>query len=241
MTSRSFYDLMLTGCLATTIGCASTATSNTPRTAKEQLLLSNAVDRSLDKVDFTPLTGLKVYVEEKYLESVDKPYIVGSIRHRVMRAGGKIVAKAEDAEIAMEIRSGGVGTDTSESYFGTPEIALPGMLTVPEVRLIEKKSQYGYAKLGLVLYDAQTNDILGDGGVALAQSDDNNVFAFGIGPFQSGSLMGDVDRASFTPRGSNGRMLPSNVAFARRSEIRDVPGVSGEPGIHFASSSKESE
>lgn len=235
MSSNTYFQLLIAGCLAATVGCASTVTSNTARTAKEQMLLSNAVDRSLNKVDFTPLDGQTVYVEEKYLDSVDKPYIVGSIRHRVMRAGGRIVDKAEDASIAMEIRSGGVGTDTSESYLGTPEIALPGMLTVPEIRLVEKKSQFGYAKIGLVLYETESKQILGNGGVSMAQADDNNVFALGIGPFQSGSLKGDIRTATQSQPGATRRKMPTTVAFNTRNPMM------GDPSIQFASGSKELE
>lgn len=232
MSSRILFTFVMAGCLATTIGCASTVTSNTARTAKEQLLLSNAVDRSLQKVDFSPLNGQNVFIDEKYLDCVDKPYIVGSIRHRVMRAGGHVVAKAEDAGIVMEMRSGGVGTDTSESFLGTPEIALPGMLTIPEIRLVERKSQFGYAKIGLVLYEAGTNTILGDGGVSMAQADDNNTFYFGIGPFQNGSLGRSIDQAVYTPRGSGQRALPTTVAFGARG------GQFQEPDIQFASGSR---
>ena len=140
----SFYRLcalqvyVLTGML---VGCASTATTNTARTAKEQMLLSNAVDQSLAKVDFTPLFDQKVFVEEKYLECVDKPYVLGSIRHRVMRAGGFLADKAEDADVVMEVRSGGVGTDSTEQFLGTPEIALPGMLTVLAVFVVAVEAQ----------------------------------------------------------------------------------------------------
>lgn len=213
-------------------GCASTKTSNTARTAKEQMLLSNAVDQSLNKVDFTPLQTQKVFVQEKYLECVDKPYVVGSVRHRVMRSGGILVDKAEDASVVMELRSGGVGTDTSESYLGTPEIALPGMLTIPEIRLAEKKSQYGFAKLGLVIYDAESRQVLGQGGLAMAQSDDENWYVGGLGPFQTGSLKGDVERAKFRPRGMSSRRLPSTVAFNTK------PNVGEEPYIQFASETK---
>ena len=211
-------------------GCTSSITSNTARTAKEQMLLSDAVEQSLSKVDFSPLTGQQVYVEEKYLECVDKPFVVGSIRHQVMRSGGRLVAAADTADVIMELRSGGVGTDTSEAFLGTPEIALPGMLTIPEIRIAERKTQFGYAKLGLVLYDAKNLQVLGEGGMSLAQSDDNNWFMFGVGPFQNGSLKKDVNRAKM-PRenGSNGP-IPTEVAFII------APNVSEDiPDIQFAS------
>lgn len=216
-------------------GCASTATSNTARTAKEQMLLSNAVDQSLDKVDFTPLYRQKVLVEEKFLECVDKPYVVGSVRHRVMRAGGILVSDAEQAEVVMELRSGGVGTDTAESYVGTPEIALPGMLTIPEIRLAERKTQYGYSKIGMVIYDKSSGKVLGDGGMSMAQADDNNWYVFGVGPFQNGSLKGDVEKSRMIPRGMRQRQLPAMVAFGTREDLVE------EPFIQFASGTKEKE
>lgn len=217
------------------LGCASTKTSNTARTAKEQMLLSNAVDQSLEKVDFTPLYDQKVFLQEKYLECVDKPYVVGSVRHRVLRAGGYVVDKPEDADIVMEVRSGGVGTDTNESFLGTPEIALPGMLTIPEIRLAERKSQFGYAKIGLVLFDADSKKILGDGGVAMAESNDSNSFVMGIGPFQNGTLKSDVRSARESTPGMRRRALPTTVAFGTRSDINP------DTSVQFASDSKTAE
>ena len=194
------------------------------------MLLSDAVEQSLSKIDFSPLTGQQVYVEEKYLECVDKPFVVGSIRHQVLRAGGRLVASADTADVIMELRSGGVGTDTSEAFLGTPEIALPGMLTIPEIRLAERKTQYGYAKLGLVLYDAKSLQVQGKGGMSLAQSDDNNWFMFGVGPFQNGSLKRDVATAQMPRGGRSSGPIPTEVAF------RITPNVSEDiPDIQFTS------
>jgi len=222
---------ILFGCLA---GCTSSVTSNTARTAKEQLLLSDAVERSLRKVDFRSLGGQQVYVEEKYLECVDKPFVLGSVRHQIMRHGGRIVDAVDAADVVMELRSGGVGTDTAESFLGTPEIALPGMLTVPEIRLTERKTQYGYAKIGMVLYDAKTRQVLGDGGLALAQSDDSNWYVFGVGPIQRGSLKSSVTTANSGGPVRN-RALSNAVAF-RSPTPTDVPPADE---VQFASSGKE--
>jgi len=232
MSSSKLTTLCATALLFVTVGCASTVTSNTARTAKEQMLVSNAVDQSLDKVDFTPLYEQTVFVDDQYLECVDKPYIVGSVRHRVMRAGGFLAPKMEDAKIVMELRSGGVGTDTSESYLGTPEIALPGLLTLPEIRLAERKAQFGFSKIGMVIYEQETKKVLGDGGLAMARSDDNNWFVFGVGPFQNGSLKRDVTRAATVPAGMYRRELPSTVAFGTTSDHEH------QSTIQFASDKK---
>lgn len=196
------------------------------------MLLSNAVDQSLDKVDFTPLYGQRVLVEDKYLDCVDKGYLVGSVRHRIMRAGGTLAATADDSDVVMELRSGGVGTDTSESFVGLPEITLPGMLTIPEVRLTERKTQNGYSKLGMVIYDAKSRQVLGDGGMSMAQADDSNWYVFGMGPWQNGSLKGDIATARRIPHGMKTSRLPTLVAF-------DSPSNKPPGAIRYASDAEE--
>jgi len=49
MSPRAISSALLLAALA---GCTTAQTSNTARTATEQLLLSTAVDQSLDKIDF---------------------------------------------------------------------------------------------------------------------------------------------------------------------------------------------
>ena len=219
---------LILGLVVTATGCTHSSTSNTARTAKEQMLLSNAVDQSLDKVDFTPLFGQKVFVDEKYLECVDKNYVVGSVRHRVMRAGGALAAGADDADVIMEVRSGGVGTDSTEMYLGVPQLPLPAGMQTPEIRLTERKSQYGYSKLGLVLFDAKTKAVLGDGGMSMAQSDDNNWYVLGLGPWQDGTLKGEVATARRIPHGMKMNRLPAQVAF-------ESPSHAGPGAVRYAS------
>jgi hypothetical protein len=137
-------------------GCTSTKQSNTARTATEQLLISNAVDQSLNKIDFTPLAGSSVFVEEKYLDCVDKGYIIGSIRHKLMQAHATIAPKVEEANAIMEIRSGGVGTDVASSFLGIPGFTMPGMISIPDIKMVNRDSQKAVAKIGLLVYDAKS-------------------------------------------------------------------------------------
>jgi hypothetical protein len=232
MSTSRFPSVILLMVLSVGTGCTSTTTSNTARTAKEQMLLSNAVDQSLAKIDFTPLSGQKVFVEDKYLDCVDKGYVVGSIRHQVMRTGGTLAASADDADVVMEVRSGGVGTDTTDAFIGVPELTLPGMITLPEVRFTERKTQYGYSKLGLVLYDAKHKNVLGEGGMSMAQADDNNWYVLGLGPWQDGSLKGDVAASRRIPHGMRTNRVPTNVAF-------DSPEGRSGTAVQYASEARE--
>ena len=110
MSRRVFVHCMVL--MLASMGCSSMKRSDTARTGREQLLISNAVDQSLSKCDFTAFHGAKVYVEEKYLEGVDKGYVIGSIRHRLMLNGAQIAAKPEEADVVgleptMPIRTSG--------------------------------------------------------------------------------------------------------------------------------------
>lgn len=216
-----------------TTGCTTPTTSNTARTAVEQLLISNAVDQSLDKVDFRPFGGRDVHLSETYIEAVDKPYVVGSVRHRLLTAGARLVDKPDNADIIVEVRSGGVGTNTSNTFIGVPEVVLPGMLSLPEVKFAERTRQKGLAKLGLVAYDAKTREVLGHGGLSLAESTDNNWFVAGVGPFRDGSIKDEVRRSTTGEAASKQTTLPSQVAF-----VAPKAAAAAEETIHFASASE---
>lgn len=201
-------------CLVLLLGCTTTKTSNTARTGTEQLLISNAVDQALAKVDFRPMAGKKVLVEEKYLDSVDKGYVVSSVRHHVLHAGGQLATKPEEADIILEMRSGGIGTDNSDAYLGVPGITLPGMVALPDVKLITRSRQSAFAKLGLVAIDAKTHQELGAGGMSLAMSDDNNWYVMGVGPYRQGTMEQEV-KMSLGGGAAMDSALPTTVTFKK--------------------------
>jgi hypothetical protein len=179
---------------AVTAGCATTRKTDTSRTGVEQLLISNAVDQALNKIDFGPLRGETVFIQEKYLEGVDKSYVVGSLRHRILATGAKLVDKEDDSTVVVEVRSGGIGTDSRDSFVGSPQIAVPFPipLQLPEVRLIDTRTQLATAKVAIVAYDTKTRQAIGTGGTSLARSSDINRSVMGVGPFNSGSVREEV-------------------------------------------------
>lgn len=204
---------VLVWCLLICCGCSNMKTTNTARSSTEQMLVSNAVDQALDKIDFRPFSGHAVYLEEKYVDCVDKAYVIGSIRHRLLQVGSRLVDKVDDAEVVVEPRSGSVGTTNSETYVGIPEITLPGMLTLPEVRVATRSQQVGVAKIGVAAYDRKSRSALGVGGMTLARSDDSNLSIFGVGPFQSGSIRNEITRSTSGGAGITRTQLPVQVAF----------------------------
>lgn len=195
-------------------GCATASTSNTARTSVEQLLLANAVDQSLDKCNFSSFNDQNVFLQDKYVDCVDKNYVVASTRHRLFSAGARLVDSPEKADVVVELRAGAVGTTSANSFIGTPQLTLPGMVSIPEVKFAERRKQQAVAKLGLVAYDPKTNEVLGTGGTSLASSNDNNWFMLGVGPYQNGSVKSEVNRSTTGAAARAHGQLPVMVAFA---------------------------
>ncbi len=206
-------------------GCAKNVTSNTARTGTEQLLISNAIDQALDKVDFGAFSGEKIALEEKYLDAVDKSYLMSSIRHRLAYYGATVVSDAKEADIILEARSGAVGTDNSETFYGVPEVVLPGMLSLPEMKLITRSQQRGTAKIGIVAYDAKTHRMLGAGGVSLAVSDLNSWNFMGVGPYKSGTVPQEITSGMNGGTYHRNAQLPYTVTFDSVAPAQDSGNI----------------
>ena len=217
---------VLAGALFVT-GCSTTTTSNTARTGTEQMLISAAIDRALSTVKFSDFSGYKVFIDEKYLDSVDKGYLVGSLRHNVLQAGGSLAPAADAADLVVEIRSGGVGTDGQESFIGIPAIGIPGLpIELPEVKLASRNTRMGSAKLGLVCYDAKTGEAVGLGGQSSALTHNNDTYVMGVGPFRSGSVLSQREK-SVGFNGVGGSFMSNPLHVARGTKVSMVDNPTG--------------
>ncbi|QDT04086.1 hypothetical protein K227x_24740 [Rubripirellula lacrimiformis] len=225
---RPLAALTLIAIAASTItasGCATTKTSNTARTASEQVLISSAIDRAMSNVQFEDFAGYKIFIEEKYLDSVDKGYLVGSLRHRILKAGGSIAASADAADLVLEARSGGVGTDSQESFVGIPSLGIPGMpIELPEIKFASRNTQMGTAKLGLVCYDPKTGKAMGLGGESTALTHNNDTYVLGVGPFRSGTVLDQREKAvGFNGTGGSFMNNPARIARAKPVNMVNRP------------------
>lgn len=183
---------------ASAAGCTTTRTSNTDRTGLEQMLISNAIDQAVDANQFSSVRGRNVFVDEKYLECTDKAYVLGSIRSHVLDNGGRLVDGVDTADMVMEVRSGGVGTDDTEKYVGIPGLSIPGMpIELPEVRLWESNSQFGTAKIAITSFDTQTGRQLENSGNLVARSDNSRWNVLGFSTGDTGSVNRELATASY--------------------------------------------
>jgi hypothetical protein len=181
--------------VAGSLGCGTTRWSDTSRTATEQLLISDAVDRAISEFDFSLLADREVYFDASYLAGVtDEKYIVSSLRQYLLASGCILREEKEDAEYVVEARSGGVGTDRSDVLIGVPAVQVPVVpgtplpSAIPELPLAKSTNQKAVAKLAVFAYNRRTGRPALQTGVDPVVSTAKNSWVFGAGPFKQGSL-----------------------------------------------------
>lgn len=186
-------------------GCGTT----TQKLATEQLLVSEAVDTAVSKIDFHPLSGQKVFLDTSYIKSVkglgfvNSDYIVSSLRQQLAGARCRLQEKREDADIIVEPRVGALGTDAHEVTYGIPQTSAlataASALTstnvgvpLPELSIGRSDSQSGIAKVVIFAFDRESREPIWQSGIAKAESSSKNTWLLGAGPFQRGTIYDGV-------------------------------------------------
>jgi hypothetical protein len=225
--------------VASLVGCGSTRTSNTMRTATEQMLVSDAIDRTVDSIDFTPLAGQSVYFDDDKLEDVvDEGYLVSSLRQHMLASGCILKAKRDEATFVVEPRAGAVGTDNHDLLFGVPAIQMPQVpvaatmpAAIPEIPFAKRRDQRGVAKVAVFAYRRDTGEPVWQSGIVVNTSTANDIWVFGAGPFQRGTI---YEREEFSGKKLVGsdpvelpRTLPVHVASVEDEAMFD--GLSKGP------------
>ncbi|MBI1311490.1 hypothetical protein GC176_09295 [bacterium] len=189
-------------------GCGKTVRSD----ATEQLILSDAVDRSIRNIDFSPLNGRDCYLDTTYIKTTKSPtfvnaeYLTSSLRNQALAAGCRLVEKETDAEVIIEPRVGVLGADQHEVTYGFPSnnvvtqaasvaaatttaapVAAP-IASLPEISLARRAEQTAAAKVAVFAFDAKTKSPIWQSGMSVANSRSRDWWLFGIGPFQSGTI-----------------------------------------------------
>lgn len=187
--------------LLTWVGCGTTREYN----ATQQLVLSDAVDQSVSRIDFRPLSGRKVYLDTSYLRQVkgegfvNADYVISALRQQVVAAGCLIQDSAAESDVIIEARMGTLGADDHSVTFGIPEnnslavatAVIPGapkIPTIPEIALARREAREAAAKVACFAYDRESRAPIWQSGVDNAISTARDTWVFGVGPFQGGSI-----------------------------------------------------
>ena len=171
-------------------GCVNKQRMTEPaRSVGEQLLLSTAIDRALDELDMEAirrLRGVKVFLSEQYLKSLDQEYLIGSLRDLLFSNGVLVVDDVAEAQMIVEVRSGANSLDTAAVTFGIAEDqALPNPLTgapvaLPELAFFKKENSFSVAKVSLVAYRADSREHVFSSRALLGGAYDKHVQLLGL-------------------------------------------------------------
>jgi Family of unknown function (DUF6655) len=188
-----FFGLLV---LTSLVGCGSSRWTDTQRTATEQLLISDAMDRAVSQVDFCALAGKQVFLDSKPLaSSVDSGYLISTLRQHMLASGCLLKDVRAEAEYIVEARSGGIGTDKHQMTLGIPAISVPStplstspVPSIPEIPFIKKTEQQAVTKLALFAYNAKTGRPIWQSGSTPITSNAKDIWVAGAGPFQQGTI-----------------------------------------------------
>jgi len=215
---RPFFLVVIPLALLAT-GCGTTKWSDSARTATEQLLTSDAIERAVMQVDATALAGRKAYLDVSALDKTnDGSYLASSLRHQLLACGVGLAESKADAEVVVEARAGAIGTNRDELMVGIPQTNLTimgvgGML--PEMSAAKRTDQEAVAKISLFAYDRETGMPLWQSGVQNVASRTHDRWYFGAGPFKTGDI-------NDNPRFAGIRLRMPTFRSSKPAELADA-------------------
>lgn len=186
-------------------GCGTTQ----QRTGTEQLLLSDSVDRSVDKLEFGVLSGRKIYLDTTYIRTVkgiafvNSDYIISALRQKLTTSGCMLQDTKDKADYVLEARIGALGTDSLEVTYGLPAsnalsqaatlmTSAPALPTIPEISVGKRNSSLSTSKIVAYAYHRETGTPVWQSGAAISRSDAKDTWVMGAGPLQRGSIYDGV-------------------------------------------------
>ena len=179
-------------------GCATIRVTDPPRTATELFLLSGATTEAVAQLSADALRDRLVWVETQFLSdaretSLELSFLVGDLRAKLLQSGVRIVEKRDQAEIILEVRSGGVSVDRLEFLLGIPGAYIPWAagsvpLATPELSIIKSTRQNGFASVAFVAYVAKTGELIASSGPFVGRTKREDFWIFGTGPRTVGDI-----------------------------------------------------
>jgi hypothetical protein len=107
--------------------------------------------------------------------------------------GALLQEDRQRAIYVVEPRTGAIGTDKNSVLIGVPALSLPPLVpgiptTIPEIALIKNTDQKGVAKIAVFAYNRVTGRALWQSGTKEADSNLEDTWVFGAGPYSRGSI-----------------------------------------------------
>ncbi len=168
-----------------------------PRSATEQFLVSTAAAEAVSQLALEPLRGRTVFVDAQFFAASEQPFVIGELRSRLLMSGARLAGARNDAQIVMEVRSGGVGIDRSDQFIGVPSVVLSGTfgenaegfpLVTPEISLLKNIDQRGIASVAYVAYWRDSGEVVAASGPYVGYTRREDWWYFGLGRGTLGNI-----------------------------------------------------
>ncbi len=242
--------------LFTAAGCGTSKWTDTGRSATEQLLITDAMDRAVSSLDFRALAGKTAYVESSAVKKLtDSEYLISCLRQHMLASGCVLKDDKAAADYIVEVRAGAIGTDRNDVLYGIPAVNIPTAVPVtgvpsqiPEMPIIKKTDQRAVVKLSLFAYNQKTGRPIWQSGAVPEESKAKAVWVLGAGPFQRGTIYNGTefagDRLSLPlidlPQAADGRVSVADEAHFAEPPVEVPPEEKVETAVAASDPQKES-
>ena len=236
-------------------GCGATKSF----TATEQLLMSDAVDSTISKLDFRPLSMQKVFLDTTYAAAAGKvipgvpqpanlvtsDYVISAIRQQMVAAGCLLSEKREDADVICEVRCGALGTDGHSVIYGIPASnvlggvgsLIPGapaaIPAIPELAFAKREHKSAATKVAIFAYDRVTREPVWQSGIAQAGSSARDTWFMGVGPWQYGTIYRGTRFAGKRIKGTGTEEIRTEFAANQINGVDHREGFLFDPERHL--------
>jgi len=184
-------------------GCATIRVTDPYQTADQQFLMSTAIQQAVARLSTDMLRDRTVYVDTQYLNFALPPsqyittpqpapfeqsFLVAELRAKLLKSGVRLMPNKDQAQVVLEVRSGGISVDHEEYLLGIPSVFLPGetgtavSITTPELAILKSTKQYGYASVAIVAYLNKTGEVLALSGPYVGKTFREDYWILGTGP-----------------------------------------------------------
>jgi hypothetical protein len=158
-------------------GCTTERMTDPAATATEELLVTNAVDRSVQNIRLVFPPDSKIFVDTQYYDTdgaVRPKYAIGAVRDALLRSGAHLVEDRKDADTVVDLRAAAQSIDHSSFLLGIPSFPIPiplaGPLQFPEIALFKIDKQTGKSSLALTAYDQKSGTLAASTGAEYGEA-----------------------------------------------------------------------
>jgi hypothetical protein len=143
-------------------GCAFSSRVQTPRTSWEQILATEAIDRSLNQLEWPDMSDKSIFIEiGPPGDVIDDLYLQSRIEVMLTNGGARITRNVDQADYVLTCLVGAIGLDISGRLFGL-EGSAGGLIpfTIPELSIYKTTTRRGFAKTEIHVMDVASSEVV---------------------------------------------------------------------------------